>query len=213
VTYNAATLPYQNIVAGDIHTFLNTGTPTQYTVSAYNSATRQVTYSTTVTGVVAGQTFYEYRSNGFSYRPFSRFTASLTAASTYTPTTFAIRSGYEKPFINGTSLNDQDFDIAGSAITNFPSNVTGLLTIIQFSDSNLTVPIGNSSSVAVNTVISQATYTFNYDQNAFELYNNGALQVPVSDYDLGAGAYTLTTTPTTNLNILQQTTYSRTGAA
>jgi len=213
VTYNSSALPYQNIVSGDIHTFLNTGTPTQYIVSAYNPATYQVTYTTTVTGVVAGQTFYQYRDTGFSYRPFSRWTASLSAASSYTPTTFSIHSGAEKLFINGASVNDQDYDLVSGAITNFPSNVTGLLTIIQFADSNLTVPIGNPSSVAVNTVISQGTYSFNYDQNAFELYNNGALQVLTSDYTTGTGTYTLTTTPVTNLNILQQTTYSRTGAA
>lgn len=213
VTYTAAALPQQNIVAGDIHTFLNTGTPTQYTVSAYNAATRQVTYSTTVTGVSAGQNFYQYRASGLSYRPFSRWTASLTAASTYTPTTFAMHSGYEKLFINGASVNDQDYDLVSGAITNFPSPVTGLLTIIQFNDNNLIVAVGNPTSIAVNTVASQPNYTFNYDQNAFELYNNGSLQIVTSDYTTGAGTYTLTTTPTTNLNILQQNTYNRTGAA
>jgi hypothetical protein len=213
VTYDPLDLPYQNIVAGDIHTFLNTGTPTQYIVAAYNPATYEVTYSTPVTGVVVGQTFYEYRDTGSSYRPFSRWTADLTAVSSYTPTTFAINSGAEKLFINGTSVNDQDFDIASGVITNFPSTLTGLLTIIQFSNNNLSVPIGNPSSVAVNTVIGQSTYSFNLDQNAFELYNNGALQILSSDYTTGVGAYSLTTTPATNLNILQQNTYSRTGAA
>lgn len=213
VTYNAGTLPYQTIVAGDIHTFTTAGTPTQYTVSAWNSATRQITYTATVTGVTAGATIYQYRSSGMSYRPFSRFTATLTSASSYTPTTWAIHSGYEKVFLNGTSVNDQDYDISGGSINNFPAAATGLLTFIQFNDNNQTTPIGNQTSVATNTIVGTATYNYNFDANAFELYNNGALQILTGDYTLGSTSYTLTTTPTSNLNILQQTTYSRTGAA
>jgi hypothetical protein len=211
VTYTS--LPYQNIVAGDVHTFLNTGTPTQYTVSSYNAATSQITYTTTVTGVSAGQIIYQYRANGLSYRPFSRWTASISSASSYAPTTWALDSGYEKVFLNGTSVNDQDYDLIAGAITNFPAVATGLLTIIQFADSNQTIPIGNQQSVAVNTVVGVATYNYNFDQNAFELYNNGALQIITSDYTQGSSSYTLTTTPTTTLNLLQQTTYTRTGAA
>jgi hypothetical protein len=211
VTYTS--LPYQNIVAGDIHTFLNTGTPTQYTVSSYNAATSQITYTTTVTGVSAGQTIYEYRANGTSYRPFSRWTASISSVSSYSPTTWALDSGYEKVFLNGTSVNDQDYDLIAGAITNFPAVATGLLTIIQFADSNQTIPIGNQQSIAINTVVGVATYNYNFDQNAFELYNNGALQIITSDYTQGSSSYTLTTTPTTTLNLLQQTTYTRTGAA
>lgn len=211
VTYTS--LPYQNIVAGDVHTFLNTGTPTQYTVSSYNAATSQITYTTTVTGVSAGQIIYQYRANGLSYRPFSRWTASISSVSSYSPTTWALDSGYEKVFLNGTSVNDQDYDLIAGAITNFPAVATGLLTIIQFADSNQTIPIGNQQSVAINTVVGVATYNYNFDQNAFELYNNGALQIITSDYTQGSSSYTLTTTPTTTLNLLQQTTYTRTGAA
>lgn len=213
VTYTSTSLPYQNIVAGDIHTFLNTGTPAQYTVSAYNEATRQVTYTTTVTGVSAGQLIYQYRAATASYRPFSRWTTTLTAASSYAPTTFGLHSGYEKIFINGASINDQDYDIASGQLNNFPSVATGLLTIIQFADNNLTTAIGNQSSVATNTISGQPNYNFSLDSSAFELYNNGSLQILTSDYTIGSGSYTLTTTPTVNTNILQQTTYNRTGAA
>jgi hypothetical protein len=213
VTYNSGTLPYQNIVAGDIHTFANSGTPTQYTVSAWNAATRQITYTTTVTGVTAGATIYQYRSSGMSYRPFSRFTATLSSASSYTPTTWSLHSGYEKIFLNGASVNDQDYDISGGSLNNFPASATGLLTVIQFNDNNQTTPIGNQASVATNTIVGTSTYNYNFDADAFELYNNGALQVLTGDYTLGSTSYTLTTTPTSNLNILQQTTYSRTGAA
>ncbi len=213
VTYNSGTLPYQSIVAGDIHTFTTSGTPTQYTVSAWNPATRQITYTTTVTGVTAGATIYQYRSSGMSYRPFSRFTATLTSASSYTPTTWAIHSGYEKVFLNGAAVNDQDYDISGGSINNFPATADGLLTFIQFNDNNQTVPIGNQTSTAINTIIGTSIYNYNFNADAFELYNNGSLQVLTDDYTLGSTSYTLTTTPTSNLNILQQTTYSRTGAA
>ncbi len=213
VTYNSGTLPYQNIVAGDIHTFTTAGTPTQYTVSAWNPATRQITYTTTVTGVTAGATIYQYRSSGMSYRPFSRFTATLTAASSYTPTTWAIHSGYEKVFLNGAAVNDQDYDISGGSINNFPATADGLLTFIQFNDNNQTVPIGNQTSTAINTIIGTSVYNYNFNADAFELYNNGSLQVLTDDYTLGSTSYTLTTTPTLTLNILQHTTYSRTGAA
>jgi hypothetical protein len=212
VTYNTA-LPYQDIVAGDIHTFTTSGTPTQYTVSAWNPATQEITYTASVTGVTTGATVYQYRSSGLSYRPFSRFTATLTSASSYTPTTWAIHSGYEKVYLNGASVNDQDYDISGGSINTFPATATGLLTFIQFNDNNQTIPIGNQTSTAINTVIGTITYNYNFNADAFELYNNGALQVLTDDYTLGATSYTLTTSPTSNLNLLQQTTYTRTGAA
>lgn len=213
VTYSSVTLPYQNIVAGDIHTFTTSGTPTQYTVSAYNAATRQITYTAPVTGVSAGATIYQYRSSGMSYRPFSRWTASISSASSYTPTDWALHSGYEKIFLNGVSVNDQDYDISGGSLNNFPSAATGLLTVIQFNDNNQTVPIGNQTSTAINTIVGTSIYNYNFNADAFELYNNGALQSLTGDYTLGSTSYTLTTTPTSNLNILQQTTYTRTGAA
>jgi len=212
VTYDT-TLPYQDIVAGDIHTFTTAGTPTQYTVSAWNPATQEITYTTSVTGVSNGDTIYQYRSSGMSYRPFSRFTATLTSASSYMPTTWAIHSGYEKVFLNGAAVNDQDYDISGGSINNFPVAANGLLTFIQFNENNQTVPIGNQTSTAINTIIGTSIYNYNFNADAFELYNNGALQVLTGDYTLGSTSYTLTTVPTSTLNILQQTTYSRTGAA
>ena len=211
VTYNSA-LPYQNIVAGDIHTFANTGTPTQYTVSAYNAATKQITYTASVTGVSAGATIYQYRTTGMSYRPFSRWTATLSSVGTYTPTTWAFHSGYEKVFINGGSLSDTDYDLVAGALTNFPGSATGNLTVIQFNDSNLTTPIGGQSAVSTNSVIGVSTYNFGLNASAFELYYNGPLLTETSDYTVGSSSYTLTSAPTAT-NILLQTTYSRVGAA
>ena len=156
---------------------------------------------------------YQYRAATSSYRPFSRWTTTLIAASSYTPTTFGLHSGYEKIFLNGASINDQDYDISSGSIGNFPAATTGLLTIIQFADNNLTTAAGNQTSLATNTIPGQPNYSYSFNANAFELYNNGALQILTSDYTLGTGSYTLTTTPTVSTNILQQTTYNRTGAA
>jgi len=211
VTYNTQ-LPWQNIVAGDIHTFINTGTPTQYTVSAYNAATKQITYSATVTGVSAGATIYQYRTTGLSYRAFSRWTATLTSASSYTPTTWAFHSGYEKLFINGISLSDVDYDLVAGALTNFPAAATGNLTVIQFNDNNQTVPIGGQTATSVNSTSGVSTYNYNFNALAFELYYNGPLLTETSDYTLGSGSYTLSVAPAA-ANLLLQTTYSRTGAA
>lgn len=211
VTYNAATKPNQLFYAGDIVTFLNTGTPTQYTIASVNYATRQITFTATVTGVVAGAVIYVYRPINTAYRPISRWTTTLTNVSVYTPTEFNFRSAYEKLFLNGTCVNDLDYDL--TATLSFIQNVTGLLTVVQFAENLLTTPAGGSSSVAINTVVGQSTYTYSYNTLAFELYGNGALQEQGSDYTTGTGSYTLSVAPTTNLTILQQTAYQRTDAA
>lgn len=211
VTYGTA-LPYQNIVAGDIHTFASTGTPTQYTVSAYNAATKQITYTTNVTGVVAGDTIYQYRANGTSYRPFSRWTASVSNVSTYTATTWAVHSGYERLFLNGVSMSDTDYDLVAGAITNFPTNATGNLTVVQFNDNNQTVPIGNQTAVSTNAVVGVSLYNFALNPSAFELYYNGPMLAETSDYSLGSNSYTLAAAPTV-AGVILQSTYARTGAA
>lgn len=78
-------MPFQLIKAGDVITFANSGTPTQYTVSTVNYGTRVITFTTNPT-VTAGATVYRYRAAGASYPCFSRYSAALTAATGYTPT-------------------------------------------------------------------------------------------------------------------------------
>ena len=63
------------------------------------------------------------------------------------------------------------------------------------------------------TIIGQANYSFSYNTNAFNLYNNGVLQFNGTDFTATSGSiYTLTTTPLVNTNILVQETFARTGA-
>lgn len=213
VTWNSSAMPYQAINVGDVHTFLNTGTPTQYTVTGVNYTTRVITYATVITGVSAGNSIYGYRALGASYPVFSRFTTTLSSATTYTPTTWAVHSGYELLFMNGAIVNEQDYDVVGGAITNFPSTASGNLTIIQFGQNNLTTPIGTPVNVVTFTINGQSLYSFTYDANAFNLYANGMLQIEPSDYTTATGNYTLVATPTNSTTVLVQQTFSRIGAA
>lgn len=147
------------------------------------------------------------------YPSFTRNVVSLTNASSYTASGFTLTSGYEFLFVNGCALTDLDYDIIGQTITNFPSTITGDLTIIQWSPNNLSVPNGTPVNVSINTIIGDPTYSFGFDVNAFNLYQNGVLQLQGTDYTTGTNEYTLATTPTTIDTILQQQTFARTGSA
>ena len=205
-------LPYQNITAGDKLTFSNAGTPTQYTVSSINYVTKQIVFTAAFTATT-GASIYRARAANAAYPSFSRWTVALSSASSVTPTTFQLYSGAELLFLNGGLVNDQDYDLVGGAITNFPAVATGNMTIFQFANSNLGVPNGSPAIVSTNTVNGQTVYNFSYDPAAFELYNTGILQVAGVDYTTGSGTYTLSTTPTYSTNILSQQTFNRTGAA
>jgi hypothetical protein len=213
-TLTYSNLPSQLINAGDVLTFANTGTPTQYTVSSINYATKQIVFTTTFTAT-AGNSVYRYRALGSTYRTFSRWDVSLSAASTYSPTEFQIVSGAEIFFLNGTIMNDQDYDLASNVVNNFPSTATGNFTIIQLAHNNFGVPSGSPALSSTNTVNGQSVYSFSYDPLAFELYLNGCLGVPGAgnDYTTATGTFALNPTPNTNMTILSQQTFSRTGAA
>jgi hypothetical protein len=144
------------------------------------------------------------------YASFSRNTVTLTNQSNYTCSGFTITSGNELLFLNGTVVNAQDYNIAGQTIS-FVGAASGDLQVIQWTNNNLGVPNGTPVTEDINTVVGQTIYSFSYDPNAFNLYNNGVLQLETVDYSVGTGEYTLTTTPTTNANILVQQTFSRTG--
>lgn len=120
-------------------------------------------------------------------------------------------SGFEKLYLNGAAVNDIDYDLTSTL--SFTQNVSGLLTVIQFAPNILTTPVGAQVTVAVSTIAGQQSYAFSLNPNAFELYRNGPLQDQGTDYTAGSGSYLLADIPTTSNQILQQTTYNRTGAA
>ncbi len=212
VVWDTAQMPQQLIRAGDLLTFSNTGTPTTYTVSTVNYTTRTITFTGAITASI-GNKIYTYRASGSSYPVFSRWEADLTNATTYTPTTWDFRSGYELPFINGTVVNEQDFDIVNNAITNFPSTTTGRLVIIQFSANNLTTPTGTPQNVVTFTVDGQLGYSFPFTVGSLSVYANGTLLRPSVDYTEGTNNYVLANAINNSTTILLQQTFARAGAA
>jgi hypothetical protein len=211
VVWNASTMPWQLIDVGNIITFANTGTPTQYTVTGVNYTTRTITFSASVT-VSAGATIYQYRASGSSYRVFSRWAFDLTSAASYTPTEWAVHSAYELLFLNGTVINEQDYDITSGSIANLPSAATGKMTMIQFSANNLTTPTGTMSNVVAYASSGVLTYSFNFNPLSFALYINGALMRQGTDYTIGTNSYSLATN-TNGSSIMQQQTFASVGAA
>ena len=211
IVWNAASMPYQLINAGDLLTFSNVGTPTTYTVSTVNYSTRTITFTGAITAS-AGNTIYTYRASGSSYPVFSRFEATLTSTATYTPTDWEFNSGYELPFYNGTIVPDSDFDIVGNTYTITPSVSDGLLTIIQFSANNTTTPTGTPQNVITFATVGQTFYSFNFTNGALGIYANGVLYEGGVDYTTSTNSYTLANSPTESF-IIQQQTFARAGAA
>jgi len=211
IVWNAARMPYQLIRAGDLLTFSNSGTPTTYTVSTVNYTTRTITFTGAITASI-GNTIYTYRASSSSYPVFSRFEATLTSATTYTPTTWEFNSGYELPFYNGTIVPDSDYDIVGNTYTNIPAVSDGLLTIIQFSGNNTTTPTGTPQNVITFATVGQTFYSFNFTSGALGIYANGVLYEGGVDYTTSTNSYTLTNSPTESF-IIQQQTFARAGAA
>lgn len=211
-TLTYSNLPHATVQVGDKLTFSNTGTPTQYTVSTINYVTKQIVFTAAFTAT-AGNSVYRYRASGATYPSFSRFTATFTAASTYTPTTFQLVSGSEFLFLNGTQVNDQDYDLVSNTINNFPNTATGNFTIIQFSPNNQSVPNGLPASTSTYTVNGTPNYIFSYTPNYFEIYGNGCYYDQGTDFTTAAGSYTLVPTPTNNTTVLVQQTFNGAGVA
>ena len=212
VTYDSAQLPFQLINVGDQMTFSNIGTPTLYTVTSVDYTTREITFSGAVSASVS-DSIYTYRAPSSSYPVFSRYEVNLSSASDYTPTEWAFESGYEIPFMNGTIVPDQDYDIVGNTYTNLPSTTTGKLVIIQFSGNNTTTPTGTPVNVITFTETGQASYSFNFTSGALNIYANGVLYKTGVDYTTATNSYTLANTPNNNITVLQQQSFARAGAA
>jgi hypothetical protein len=213
ITYNNA--PWQTIYVGDNLTFTDTGTPTQYAVQSINTTTKVITFTTTIAGATAGNQVFIARAAGSSYAPFSRYSENLTAATTYTPTTWAIQNGAESIYVNGLQINEIDYNITGLAIDGFPAPLTGLMTIIMFAPNNLNVPASNVVNVTAYSTAGQTTYPFTSNPLSLEIYANGVLLAQGASYDYTASSanYILTTAFNNNLTLLNQQTFARDGAA
>lgn len=203
-----------NYISGQCWVFDNgvLQNPSTYTDTAGSTGT--VTFSTgrSLGDVITIVSFRSVNVTTGIYASFTRNIVTLTNASSYTPG-FTLNSGYEFLFLNGLNLTEQDYDITAGSITNFPSPATGELTVIQWTANNLTTPNGDPVNILVNTVIGQTVYNFNYNINAFNLYQNGSLLIQGSDYTTATNSYSLINAPITNATLMLQQTFARTGAA
>jgi hypothetical protein len=190
-------------------------TPTTFTVQSVNTSTNTITFTTSISGATTGYGVFRKRAAGAAYRPFSRYTFDLTNASSYTPSNFTIRNGFESVYVNGSQFNEVDYDLSGAAITGFPSNVTGKMTIIMYAENNLGIPASNVTNTVAYSVDGALTYIFASNPLAMEVYANGTLLTKGSGYDYTASAtnYNLTTAFANNFTLLNQQTFARIGAA
>ena len=213
VTYTNA--PWQIINPGDQLCFTNTGTPTLYTVSTINTTTKVITFTTTIAGATAGFTIYRYRAASANYAPFSRYTETWSAVSSYTPTEWTINNGYEQIFVNGSAFNEIDYDIVAGALTGFPSAVSGKFTIIQWSQNNLGIPCSNIINTVTYSVAGATIYAYVSNPLSMEVYANGALLAKGSGYDYTVSStnWILSTAFPDDTTLLNQQTFARDGAA
>jgi len=216
ITYSNA--PWQVVNVGDKLTFTDVvlpSPPTQYTVQSINTTTKVITFTTTIAGATAGNQVFIARAAGSNYKPFSRYTFALTNATTYTPTTWAIQNGAESIYVNGSQINEIDYNITGAAIDGFPAPLTGNMTVILYSPNNLNVPASNIVNVTAYSTAGQTTYPFVSNPLSLEIYANGALLAQGASYDYTASSsnYILTTAFNNNSTLLNQQTFARDGAA
>lgn len=179
--------------------------------------TDSLTTVTLATGAVNGDTitvisFKSVNATSGVYASFTRNTVDLTNVTSYTASGFTLTSGFEFLFVNGTVLNELDYNIVDQTITDFPSNLTGKLTVIQWTPDNLEQPAGFPNNIVAFTVSGQTVYTYSYDVNAFDLYSNGVLLLQGTDYTTATGTYVLSNTPDNNTTVMVQQTFARTGA-
>ena len=213
IVYSSA--PWNSVLPGDQLSFANTGSPTLYTVSTVNTTTKTITFTTTIAGATAGNTVYRYRAAGSSYSPFTRYDQDVTAITTFSPTDYALHNGFEMIYINGSQINEIDYNLTGNVLDGFPSSVTGKLSIILFSPNNLAVPASNIANNPAYSVADQVLYLFPNNPLSMEVYANGALLTKGSGYDYTASAsgFTLATAYTTNTILFNEQTFARIGAA
>ena len=185
--------------------------PSQYTDTAGSTGNVTLTIGANAGDVVTIVAFRSVNSSTGVYASFSRNSDTLSNQAAYTASGFTLNDGFELLFLNGTVVNAQDYNLSGQTI-NFVQNVSGDLQVIQWTPNNLGVANGTPVNVDTYTVIGQTIYPFSFNSQAFNLYNNGVLLLQGTDYTIGTGTYTLTTAPTTILNILVQQTFARTGA-
>jgi hypothetical protein len=213
VTYNG--LPFQALSAGDQLTFANTGTPTVYTIDTVNMTTKTITFTTTPTEATVGDEIYIFTAENTEYSPYVRYEFDVTNINTLTPTLIGVRSGFEQIYVNGSQLNEIDYDLTDNIFSGFPAPVTGKVELILFAPNNLGIPCSNITNTVAYSVNGTLTYNFPNNPLAMQVYANGSLLVKGSgkDYIPNNSGYNLTTAINNNFTLLNQQTFARIGAA
>lgn len=215
VTYGG--LPWNQVEAGDEIAFANTGSPTLYTVASVDQVTKVITFTTTISGATTGLDLYRYRAAGTDYAPFTRYDQDVASITSFNPTEYQVRNGFEYIFVNGVQISeiDYDVDVSTSALGGFPAPLTGRFTVIQFTPNNLAVPASNVANNPAYTVSGQVTYPFNSNPLSMEVYANGCLLTKGVGYDYtsSAASWVLSTAFNNNDTLLNQQTFARIGAA
>ena len=184
----------------------------QYTDTGGSTGTVTLSIGANLNDIITVISFASVNvSTSATYNSFSRNSATLSNVGSYTASGFTLVSGNELLFLNGTVINAQDYNISGQTIS-FVNAVSGDLQIIQWVDNNQGQPNGNPTNTDTYTVSGQSLYPFTFNPLAFNLYNNGVLLLETVDYSVTTGSYTLAQTPNSNLNILVEQSFNRTGA-
>jgi hypothetical protein len=211
---------YQIVNAGDLLVFASTQpepltTPTTHTVQSVNTATKTITFTGAISGATNGLNVYRKRSTGALYAPFSRYTTALTNASSYTPTNFSFRNGFESLYVNGCQFSEIDYDLSGNTASGFPAPVTGNVTVIQYSENNFGVPASNVTNTVVYSTNGALSYIFPNNPLSMEVYANGILLTKGSIYDYTAtsAGFNLIQAFNNNFTLLNQQTFARVGPA
>jgi len=183
----------------------------EYTDTSGSTGTVTLNVGANASDIITIISFASVSTSTGTYNSFSRNSATLSNTGSYTASGFTLVSGNELLFLNGTVVNAQDYNISGQTIS-FVNAVSGDLQIIQWTNNNLGVPNGTPSNTDIYTTIGQTLYPFTFNPLSFNLYNNGVLLLETVDYSVTTGSYTLAQTPTSNLNILVEQSFNRTGA-
>ena len=193
----------------------STSTQTAFTVQSVNVSTKTITFTTSISGATNGLGVFRQRAAGAAYRPFSRYTYDLVNASSIDPSNVTVRNGFESIYVNGSQFNEIDYDLFGNAITGFPANVTGKMTLIVYAENNLGIPASNVTNTVAYSVAGALTYPFSSNPLALEIYANGVLLAQGSglDYTASTSNYNLVTAFNNNFTLLNQQTFARDGAA
>ena len=185
--------------------------PSEYTDTSGTTGTVTLAVGAVTGDIITITSFKSVNATTGAYASFTLNNATLTNQATYTASGFTLNTGFELLFLNGAIVNAQDYDISGQDIT-FIGNASGNLEILQWTPNNLGVANGTPVNVDAFTIIGQTIYPFNYNINAFNLFSNGVLFKQATDYTTSTGSYTLSTAPLTNITIMVQQTFARTGA-